>query len=421
MTNSDKTPATAAASAFGSVLGAGADVATSSDRFTFSGQVDLFAPTKGKPRQVKMVVATGQRIPQHGWFQNLYVDLQGITIPRQKLPILLDHDSGKRVGFTSSIKVTDDGLVATGSFLTNSEAAQQVQADFSDGFPWECSCYLPMESMEEVGKDKTAKVNGETITGPANIIRQSTLREVTLTAVGADGGTSAEAFKAKTGKAKPTPSPQDAERAKWAAEFKGSKELQSEFRTLELFEVYCENRDQFTINGKPIDDQKAKPKKKAGMTWQTFKEQHPGVFMQIWNGGLRAGVIEGHQAKSAKATEAERARCERILLRASESQHALALKFIIDGTDTEAATDKFLADPMRNRHRLQLENALATQMEIPPALPIEQPQEAKTDEEKWRADFNANRDLQREFSSADAYAAFCSLKGQATINGEPVK
>lgn len=150
----------------------------------------------GKPRdrdRFSMLVSSGKTIEGHFFFGDLTIDLAGIQF-KQRLPVLLDHDTSQRVGYTDSIKLTDEGIVAEGFFLKSSAAAKAVLEESRDGFPWQASVHLANAEIEELGKGDTAQVNGREVSGPATIFRQSRMREATFTAVGADDFTSGEAL-----------------------------------------------------------------------------------------------------------------------------------------------------------------------------------------------------------------------------------
>jgi hypothetical protein len=67
-------------------------------------------------------------------------------------------------------------------------------AMLADGFPWQASVYVPPQSIEKLDEGETAEVNGRTIEGPGHVFRQSSLREVTFTSLGADENTGAAAL-----------------------------------------------------------------------------------------------------------------------------------------------------------------------------------------------------------------------------------
>lgn len=147
---------------------------------------------QARRRKFSMVVHTGQ--PVQTWWGRLVVELAGVQYDQQ-LPALLDHDTGQRVGYTTKVGLTDEGLVAEGALLSN-EAAKTVIADADEGYPWQASCYLEGTQIEEVRAGVETEVNGRKLTGPLIVFRQSTMREVTFTAIGADGNTRAEALAA---------------------------------------------------------------------------------------------------------------------------------------------------------------------------------------------------------------------------------
>jgi hypothetical protein len=142
-----------------------------------------------KHRKFSMVALTGKPIA-HWWFGTLAIDLEGISM-KQTLPVLKDHDTEQRLGFTTKLSVQPGrGLLAEGAMLDN-DHAKQVLADHDQGFPWQASTYLQASEIQRLSEGETAVVNGQSVQGPAAIFRKSTLREVTFTTLGADDDTSA--------------------------------------------------------------------------------------------------------------------------------------------------------------------------------------------------------------------------------------
>lgn len=141
----------------------------------------------------RMVANSGGVIEGHPHWGNFSIDLEGLNIGRQRKPALRDHDAQRIVGHTYSIQVTDEGLVAEGTF-SDTPDGREVSQMLSDGFPWQASVYVPPKAIERLEEGQTAKVNGRTITGPGHIFRESSLREVTFTSLGADENTHAHAL-----------------------------------------------------------------------------------------------------------------------------------------------------------------------------------------------------------------------------------
>lgn len=155
---------------------------------------ELLAEGEGdKRKKFRMVANSGGVIPNHPHWGNFAIDLEGMNIGRVRKPALRDHDPQRIVGHTYSIEVTDEGLVAEGTFSDTNDG-REVMAMLADGFPWQASVYVPPQSIEKLDEGETAEVNGRTIQGPGHVFRQSSLREVTFTSLGADENTGAAAL-----------------------------------------------------------------------------------------------------------------------------------------------------------------------------------------------------------------------------------
>ena len=144
--------------------------------------------------QIEILANSGKPIRNHWYWGNFAVDLDGIEINRQDKPILLDHKADQIVGYTSAIENTENGLMATGKLLATTEQGKHVQQLAAEGFPWQASVYIPPSEVEKLGEGESVIVNGYLLNGPGHVFRKSTLREVTVTALGADEDTSAEVF-----------------------------------------------------------------------------------------------------------------------------------------------------------------------------------------------------------------------------------
>lgn len=160
----------------------------------FSADIDIQAaadgPQQGMPR-FSMVAYTGGAMRLGGWRYPVVVDLSGMQIPAQKRPIRMNHDSGLGVGHTESIKVDGGKLLAAGVVSRSTPAAADVVSSGKNGFPWQASIGASSEEVEFVKEGQSAAVNGQTFSGPINVVRKSTLGEISFVDLGADGNTSA--------------------------------------------------------------------------------------------------------------------------------------------------------------------------------------------------------------------------------------
>ena len=116
------------------------------------------------------------------------VDLSTLT-HKDAVPALLLHDRAARVG-VGKLTIGADGLTISGTLLDN-EHGKQVAAEADQGFPWQMSAHIDPARVESLPAGKTASVNGQTVTGPILILRDSDVREVSFTPTGVDKSTHA--------------------------------------------------------------------------------------------------------------------------------------------------------------------------------------------------------------------------------------
>lgn len=151
------------------------------------------ASEDGKPAlpRFRMLAYTGGPMRLAGWKHPVVVDLAGLAIPSQVRPIRVGHDTDQRVGHTDTIRVDAGQLVAEGVVSCTGRTAQEVVADARNGFPWQASIGAAVEQFEFVKEGQVAAVNGREFAGPVNVVRRSTLGEMSFVDLGADGNTSA--------------------------------------------------------------------------------------------------------------------------------------------------------------------------------------------------------------------------------------
>jgi len=139
----------------------------------------------------RMVAYTGAPMRIAGWRFPVIIDLAGLGIPSQSRPIRFSHDPTSGVGHTDNIRVDGGQLVATGVVSRDTAAAREVVASSKNGFPWQASVGASVDEFEFVKERQTVIVNGQEHAGPLNVVRKSTLSEISFVDLGADGQTSA--------------------------------------------------------------------------------------------------------------------------------------------------------------------------------------------------------------------------------------
>ena len=147
----------------------------------------------GKPRlpRFAMVAYTGGAMRIAGWRHPVVVDLAGLGIPSQNRPIRFGHDMLSGVGHSDTIRIEDGRLLATGVVSRDTAAAKEIVASARNGFPWQASIGAAVEEFEFVKAAQKTIVNGREFSGPLNVVRRSTLGEISFVDLGADGQTSA--------------------------------------------------------------------------------------------------------------------------------------------------------------------------------------------------------------------------------------
>ena len=144
-----------------------------------------------KPVRCTGVAYSGGSFRQ--WWSALpcYVDLAGMKMAEQ-VCLMLDHDYDPecRLGV---IEARNDGKTLTidGEFDTGNPLAQNI-IRAGKKFNWQLSIGVENVKVERVDDGTVETINGNTVNGPALVVRESVLREVSIVAIGADAKTSME-------------------------------------------------------------------------------------------------------------------------------------------------------------------------------------------------------------------------------------
>ena len=144
-----------------------------------------------KPVRCTGVAYSGGSFRQ--WWSALpcYVDLSGMRLAEQVcLMYNHDYDPECRLGV---IEAKNDGKTLTidGEFDTGNILAQSIIRS-GKKFNWQLSIGAENVKVERVDDGTVETINGNTVNGPAIVVRESVLREVSIVAIGADAKTSME-------------------------------------------------------------------------------------------------------------------------------------------------------------------------------------------------------------------------------------
>lgn len=121
----------------------------------------------------------------------LVVDMQGLEVPLQKIPVRYEHKSSQGVGHTEKIAILDLELIAEGVISRETIWAHDIVKSAKNGFPWQASIGGSILDAEYIPTGQKVTVNGQTFEGELYVIRKLTLKEISFVDLGADSNTTA--------------------------------------------------------------------------------------------------------------------------------------------------------------------------------------------------------------------------------------
>jgi phage major head subunit gpT-like protein len=153
--------------------------------------VEIEAAAKDARPKISVVAYTGGVMRVPGW-GDLAIDLAGLDAGGQ-VPLLADHDArvGGVVGHGEA-GVANGQLLVAGVVSGAGDAAQQIVEMASGGFAFQASVGVEPVRHERVRPGQSIEINGRSLSSSSGftLVRKGKLREVSITPLGADGGTS---------------------------------------------------------------------------------------------------------------------------------------------------------------------------------------------------------------------------------------
>ena len=142
----------------------------------------------GGKHKVAGLAYSGGKMRLFGWSKPVVVDLSGMTVP-ESVPLLANHENHTlgRVGVVNA-KTENGQLAIAGNIVAGGELAEAIVAQGKAGADWQLSIGAEVEAAELVQEGKRT-VNGVEHEAPFYHVTKSTLREVSVVAVGADRST----------------------------------------------------------------------------------------------------------------------------------------------------------------------------------------------------------------------------------------
>lgn len=161
-------------------------------RFAAETTVELKASEgEAKRPSFSMTAYTGAPVVVAGFYAPVVLDLSGLRVASQEIPILFGHDMARIVGQSDTVKIDGTGVRLTGIVTGDNADAAEVTSQARNGFKWRASVGASVLRREFVEAGKKVTVNGRELSGPIIVSRETELLEVSFVAIGADNATSA--------------------------------------------------------------------------------------------------------------------------------------------------------------------------------------------------------------------------------------
>jgi len=321
-----------------------------------------FIEGEGKDYDLEIIGYSGKIIFNHWYWGNVAFDLEGIKFDKAKMPILEEHCRPTHLAFSKKQEI-NDAVRLYCQFLTNARS-QEIKQDMKEGFPMQASVHIIPLTIEYVKESASVKVNGQILTGPGAVFRQSRIREVSLCTLGADRNTKA-AVAAKETEEKVTFNVTETEKEIDIMEF---ELLTAEQLTEERPDLAAE------MMASGVD----KGEKETRELFNQFAEKFgddPAFCLEQFKAGVT--IEEAVAAQNEK-------------LKASNEELAKAAK---EAKETAATTAK--VDPARQEFSDKQTETNGGDGDT-----------TLVGEAKWKDEFSKSEDLQGQFKTEEVYIAF---------------
>lgn len=324
--------------------------------------VSKTADTQGEVEKLSFAGKANSGAPlNHAFWENFAIDMKGVKVARLDLPVLRDHDPGSIIGYTTAIKLSDAGIDVEGYLIGANDSAREVMTLMKHGAPLQMSVYVKPSRVLRLEQGDTSKVNGHQLSGPGHIFQESHLREVTITAMGADEDTTATLLSRSQG--------------------------EREVSVVQYERLQAEQEKQMS------------EQKNAPVTAAELAAQHPEIIESI-----RAEA-------AAQGRDAERQRVEYAFAQGKHVDRDVVLNAISKGLETGAIAEVYLSHVIEKADKAQ--DRLAQLRETAPqsvgASPIQEFREtgiaptAPATDEELRLKWSGDDELRSQFATFEDY------------------
>jgi hypothetical protein len=336
---------------------------SSKDPFIFSQQGGVeFADGDKEKNNVRLTLYDGS-VVKHFFWGNLAFDLATMKLAKpSRTPILYEHDTGQRLGYSSSVSF-EPKFVMEGTFLARSSKAQAIKNEMEEGFPFEASMKINPDksTIEQVKDGDTVEVNGHQLKGPGTVFRNAVVMEGSICVFGALKNTVSEAFEIIENQ-------------------NGKEQIMADEQTMTELTLDSFSADYPELHGQIVEAAKAEGRKEVRGRLAAFGERFkddPTFCLEH--------LQEGTSLEEATTAFAAKCRTERdAALEQARKAAELAKK-----NDVDPAHQEF-SDTQTDKQGDQ--------------------QEYATPEEKYTAEFKGSKQIQAEFASSGGEPAYIAFR-----------
>jgi len=296
------------------------------------------------------------------WWGKLAIDVSGI-FARQQIPIFLNHDPDKIVGFSSNTR-KDKSLWVEGRFSAVTEESKRAKDLAAEGFPWQASIGVQAKKVTGLEAGASMMVNGVEVHGPAEVWLESEVFETSFVPVGADGNTGIHTF--------------------------------SRFKEKDVPNFKQDENDHKEPAPSGAETNNHKGERFMEFTLEALKEKAPDLLSQIQTAAAEEAKREALKEGLKQGAEIERGRIQSVMAQSMAGHESLIQTLAFDGKTTgpEAAVQVLAAERQIRENVKENLNADAI---APVSTPASDPTHSTQTKTVTAENFSQHRDLIMNF------------------------
>ncbi len=152
------------------------------------GSVEVLA--EGEERCRFRLVGNSGKPFESGFFGKMIIDMENLGLRSNPLPVLREHDTLLVAGTGKRVE-GETALVFEGEFSETTETAEEIKNLIQkDKIKFESSIRVVPKAIDYIDKGSSAEINGQTVKGPLQVLRNNEVSEVSFVLFGRDPNTS---------------------------------------------------------------------------------------------------------------------------------------------------------------------------------------------------------------------------------------